>query len=108
MIAARVQVPGVRIDPVNASVHIINPLAFYGQACDQAYNGITAARIRMADLVAAAGPSAVIVAGDFNSTPDMRQFRDLLTDGYRDAVDQIGAGGGRRSPRTQCFANYRH
>ncbi|GJF08875.1 hypothetical protein NGTWS0302_29360 [Mycolicibacterium cyprinidarum] len=32
MIAARVQVPGVRIDPVVASVHITNPLAFYGRA----------------------------------------------------------------------------
>jgi len=92
MIAARVQFPGVRIDPVVASVHIINPLAFYGRAFDQWRSGIAAAQVRMAGLADAAGPGAVIVAGDFNSTPDMRQFRDLLTGGYRDAVDQIGAG----------------
>lgn len=35
MIAARVQIPGVRVDPVIASVHITNPLAFYGRAFDQ-------------------------------------------------------------------------
>ena len=46
----------------------------------------------MDDFADAAGPAAVIVAGDFNSTPDMRQFRDLLTNGYRDAVEQTGAG----------------
>ncbi|MGB1226237.1 MAG: endonuclease/exonuclease/phosphatase family protein, partial [Mycobacterium sp.] len=52
---------------------------------------------------ATAGPGAVIVAGDFNSTPDMRQFRDLLTDGYRDAVDQIGAGWGPTFPSRPLF-----
>ena len=40
----------------------------------------------------AAGPGSVIAAGDFNSTPDMGQFGHLLTDGYRDAVEQTGAG----------------
>ncbi len=32
------------------------------------------------------------VGGDYNSTTDMRQFRDLLTDGYHDAVEQTGSG----------------
>ena len=36
--------------------------------------------------------AAVIIGGDYNSTPDMRQFRDLLTNGYRDAVQQTGSG----------------
>jgi endonuclease/exonuclease/phosphatase (EEP) superfamily protein YafD len=44
------------------------------------------------NFAAAAGPGAVIVGGDYNSTPDMRQFRDLLTDGYHDAVEQTGSG----------------
>jgi endonuclease/exonuclease/phosphatase (EEP) superfamily protein YafD len=39
-----------------------------------------------------AGSSAIIVAGDFNSTYDMRPFRRLLDEGYRDAVEQAGAG----------------
>ncbi len=103
MIAARVQVPGVAIDPVIASVHIINPLALYGQAFDQWQNGIAAAKVRMADLAATAGPGAVIVAGDFNSTPDMRQFRDLLSDGYRDAVDQTGVARGPTFPSRPVF-----
>lgn len=92
MIAARVQIPGVRVDPVVASVHIINPLAFYGRAFDEWRRGIAAAQERMAGLAEAAGAGAVIVAGDFNSTPDMWQFRELLNDGYRDAVEQTGAG----------------
>ena len=92
MIAARVQVPGVRVDPVVASVHIMNPLAFYGRAFSKWRSGIAAAKVRMAGLADTVGAGAVIVAGDFNSTPDMRQFRDLLVDGYRDAVEQTGAG----------------
>ena len=82
----------LRIDPVVASVHIINPLAFYWTAFDEWRGGIVAAKARMEGLAEIAGVGAVIDGGDFNSTPDMRQFRDLLTNGYQDAVDQTGAG----------------
>jgi endonuclease/exonuclease/phosphatase (EEP) superfamily protein YafD len=51
-----------------------------------------ATKAELAGYADKAGPAAVIVAGDFNATPDMRQFRDLLTDGYRDAVNQTGTG----------------
>lgn len=34
----------------------------------------------------------VIVSGDFNAGYTQRQYRDLLTDGYADAADQVGAG----------------
>ena len=50
------------------------------------------AKAQLDNFALAAGPAAVIVGGDYNSTPDMRQFRDLLTNGYEDAVNQIGAG----------------
>jgi endonuclease/exonuclease/phosphatase (EEP) superfamily protein YafD len=50
------------------------------------------------DFAETAGPAAVIVAGDFNRTPDMRQFRDLLTNGFGDAVEQTGAGFGPTFP----------
>lgn len=46
----------------------------------------------------------VIVSGDFNASYTQRQYRDLLTDGYADAADQVGAGllptmpAGRRLP----------
>ena len=33
----------------------------------------------------------MIVPGDFNSTLDMRPFRDLLRHGYKDAAEQAGA-----------------
>ena len=51
----------------------------------------------------AADPGAVAVAGDFNSTPGMRQFRDLLSNGYRDAVEQTGAGYAPTLPVTPLF-----
>jgi endonuclease/exonuclease/phosphatase (EEP) superfamily protein YafD len=34
----------------------------------------------------------VIVAGDFNATVDMKPFRRLLHNGFRDAAEQSGAG----------------
>ncbi|MFF0814839.1 endonuclease/exonuclease/phosphatase family protein, partial [Rhodococcus sp. NPDC003318] len=34
----------------------------------------------------------VIAVGDFNASWPQRQYRDLLTDGYTDAADQVGAG----------------
>ncbi len=46
----------------------------------------------LSDVAAEAGDGAVAVGGDFNSTIDMRQFRELLTHGYRDAVWQAGSG----------------
>ncbi|WP_268968780.1 endonuclease/exonuclease/phosphatase family protein [Mycolicibacterium austroafricanum] len=55
----------------------------------------------MADAVR---DGAVIAAGDFNSTPDMRQFRDLVTDGYRDAVRHTGAGFALTFPSDTAFA----
>ena len=98
MVAARVDVAGVQVDPIVASVHVMNPLTFYGRAFDGWLAGITAAKDRMEGLSAEAGEGAVIAAGDFNSTPDMRQFRQLLKNGYRDAVAQTGSGIGPTYP----------
>lgn len=93
MAAARLKVPGVGIDPVVGSVHIISPVAADGRPSFGAWrSGITSLRAQLGRFADAAGPGTVVVAGDFNSTPDMRQFRDLLTNGYRDVVDQTGAG----------------
>ena len=88
----RLRVPGVRFDPLVASVHVISPVASDADSFGSWRIGITATKAKLDDFAEAAGPAAVIVAGDFNSTPDMRQFRDLLTNGYRDAVEQTGAG----------------
>jgi len=55
-------------------------------------NGMADAKAQLDNFAAAAGPGAVIIGGDCNSTPDMRQFRDLLTNGHHDAVEQTGSG----------------
>ncbi len=51
---------------------------------------------RMADLVgsltAGGGSSGLLIGGDFNATPDHRQFRGVLGRGVADAADQAGAG----------------
>jgi endonuclease/exonuclease/phosphatase (EEP) superfamily protein YafD len=92
MAAARVDVPGVRFDPLVASVHITSPVASKRNTVDQWRIGIGAVKTAMSAFAVATDPGAVIVAGDFNSTPDERQFRDLMANGYRDAVEQTGGG----------------
>ena len=44
------------------------------------------------EMRTAAGRTNVVVSGDFNASYPQRQYRDLLTDGYTDAADQVGAG----------------
>jgi endonuclease/exonuclease/phosphatase (EEP) superfamily protein YafD len=90
--AAQVRIPGVRFDPVLAGVHVFSPVADRMNNIEGWRNEMAGAQAQLDNLAAAAGPGAVIVGGDYNSTPDVRQFRDLLTDGYRDAVDQAGSG----------------
>lgn len=92
VIAARARVPGVRVPPVIASMHIFSPVADGSNNVDRWRSDLVSAGSRLDDLAAAAGQGSVIVGGDFNSTPDVKQFRDLLTDGYRDAVEQSGSG----------------
>lgn len=92
MVTARVDIADVRVDSLVASVHAMNPLTFYGRAFDGWLPGISVAKDRMEGLAIKAGHGAVIIAGDFNSTPDMRQFRQLLTTWYRDAFVQRGSG----------------
>ncbi len=89
MLSATLQVPGAVADPVVLAAHIVGPWP----------HPIGAWRREMAQLpetlrsaAEIAGPGAVIVAGDFNATSDMRPFRQLLSGGFRDAVDQSGAG----------------
>jgi endonuclease/exonuclease/phosphatase (EEP) superfamily protein YafD len=103
IVAARLHIPGVRLDPLVASVHVMSPLAFDENTFNQWRSGIIATKASLADFAAATDPGAVIVAGDFNSTPDMRQFRDLLTNGYRDAVQQTGAGFAPTFPSNEWF-----
>lgn len=92
MAAARLEVPGVPVKPLVAGVHLINPTGFDFTAFSEWRMAILGTKTQLAQFAEQAGAGAVIVAGDFNATPDMRQFRDLLTGGYRDAVQQTRAG----------------
>ena len=92
MPAARLSVPGVAIKPVLASTHVMSPVAGDENTVADWGEGMAAAKAQLGNFAQAAGAGTVIVGGDYNSTPDMRQFRDLLTDGYRDAVEESGAG----------------
>lgn len=94
LVAARLRVPGVSVEPTLVSVHLMSPIAGDENTFADWNRKITAARSEFAAYAEAAGPAAVIIAGDFNSTVDMRQFRDLLDVGYQEAVRQTGAGFG--------------
>jgi endonuclease/exonuclease/phosphatase (EEP) superfamily protein YafD len=89
LVVARVRVPGVRNDVLFASVHVAAPVP---NRIDDWRAGLVELTGGLDELSAAGLGGAVIVAGDYNSTPDMRNFRDLLTNGYQDAVDASGAG----------------
>jgi endonuclease/exonuclease/phosphatase (EEP) superfamily protein YafD len=49
---------------------------------------------RFGALLSSSSTDKIVIRGDIGgrSTPDMRQFRDLPTDGYHDAVEQTGSG----------------
>ena len=90
--AARIEVPNVLNDPLIASVRVMSPVAGDTNTVEDWGNGMAGAKAQLDNFAHEAGPAAVIVGGDYNSTPDMRQFRDLLTNGYHDAVQQTGSG----------------
>ncbi len=67
-----------------AAVHPLAPGPYDHSGRDEDYS------VLRATLAAIPGP--VVVAGDFNATRDQAPFRDLESDGFRDAADQAGAG----------------
>jgi endonuclease/exonuclease/phosphatase (EEP) superfamily protein YafD len=48
--------------------------------------------------IAARTDGPIIAGADLNATSDMREFRALLTGGYRDGAEQAGAGRTRTHP----------
>ncbi|WP_431237385.1 endonuclease/exonuclease/phosphatase family protein [Mycolicibacterium aichiense] len=104
--AARVEMPGLRFEPLLASAHVYSPVAGDTNTVAEWRGGMASAKVQLDNFARTAGPAAVIIGGDYNSTPDMRQFRDLLTNGYRDAVQESGSGfaptfpSNRRYPRS--------
>jgi endonuclease/exonuclease/phosphatase (EEP) superfamily protein YafD len=86
-ISVKLRVPGVPIDPTVVVFHLASPVHINDWCRDIE---LLPTALRDADQRAAGG--SVIVAGDFNSTMDMRPFREALPHGYSDAADQAGAG----------------
>ena len=97
---ARIRVPSVAIAPTVLGVHLaapwVQPLQYFRDDLARFPTTLQAAGRN-------AGSGAVIVAGDLNSTYDMRPFRRLLDEGYRDAAEQAGAGLTRSFPATAWF-----
>lgn len=87
-VAARLEIPGVTTRPVVASVHLSPPWPMPVEEWRHDVARLPATLTRLADT---AGDAAVLIAGDFNSTTDMAQFRNALPDDYHDAADQAGA-----------------
>jgi endonuclease/exonuclease/phosphatase (EEP) superfamily protein YafD len=81
----KLRVPGCPVDPTVVAMHLESPLDIADWRADLA---VLPSVLRDADRWA--GRGCVIVAGDFNSTRDMRPFRDGLA-GYADAAGQAGA-----------------
>ena len=83
-LAVTLRVPGCDRDPTVVAVHLASPVDIVRWRADLA---VLPSILR--DVDARADGGAVIVAGDFNSTHDMRPFRDGLA-GYADAAVQAG------------------
>lgn len=101
--AALVDVPGLRYKPLLASVHVDSPIAGDTNTVAEWRSGMSGAKVQLDKFARIAGPAAVIIGGDYNSTPDMRQFRDLLTNGYLDAAEQSGSGFAPTFPSDRKF-----
>jgi endonuclease/exonuclease/phosphatase (EEP) superfamily protein YafD len=88
-LSARIQVPGISIDPTVVVAHVPGPWPSPIDSWRRDLDRLPATLLEVAEQT---GGGSVIVAGDFNSTTDMRPFRGLLRNGYRDAAEQSGAG----------------
>jgi endonuclease/exonuclease/phosphatase (EEP) superfamily protein YafD len=87
LVVARLQVPGVANAPTAVALHVYGP---YPSAQTARWN----AEIRRMRgvLRALRTRTPTLVGGDFNATPDIAQFRSILSGGYADAEDQAGSG----------------
>lgn len=88
-VSARIRVAGSSLDPTVLVVHLSGP---WPQPIEGWRRDIARLAVTLDEVAEGTGGGAVIVAGDMNSTIDMRPFRDLLRNGYRDAAEQSGAG----------------
>ncbi|MGE2722813.1 endonuclease/exonuclease/phosphatase family protein [Mycolicibacterium celeriflavum] len=95
MLHTQILVPGARFDVSVLAVHLAAPLV---RPLSRFQGDIGRLQETLRELARTEGSGAVVVAGDFNATYDMRPFRMLLDEGYRDAAEQSGAGLTRSYP----------
>lgn len=88
-LTARIRIAGVSVDPTVVVAHLAGPWPHPVYDWRRDLNRLP---VTLSQVGEQAGSGAVIVAGDLNSTTDMRPFRALLRNGYRDAAEQSGAG----------------
>ena len=89
MVRARVRVPGTVRDTSLLTVHLDAP---WPRPIAGWHHDYSRFPDTLNDLAAQASSAPIVVGGDFNATIDMLPFRELLTNGYRDAAEQAGAG----------------
>jgi endonuclease/exonuclease/phosphatase (EEP) superfamily protein YafD len=89
MVSARIKVEGVQVDPAVLVAHLLPP---WPNPINEFRSDMERMQKTLRDLAESVGAGSAIVAGDFNSTPDMREFRHLLRNGFHDASPQAGAG----------------
>lgn len=88
-VSSRLRIDGVKTDLTVASVHLASP---WPRQIDGWRRDLDELPSILAELAAVAQGGSIIIGGDFNATIDMRPFRRLLDNGYRDASEQAGAG----------------
>jgi endonuclease/exonuclease/phosphatase (EEP) superfamily protein YafD len=88
-LSAQVRVTGVTTNPTIVVAHIPGPWPY---PIDNWRRDLDRLPTTLREIAERANRGAVILAADVNSTTDMRPFRALLHDGYRDAAEQSGAG----------------
>jgi endonuclease/exonuclease/phosphatase (EEP) superfamily protein YafD len=88
-LTAQIRVTGVSTDPTVVVAHLPGPWPYPIDAWRRDFDLLP---VTLSEVGEQAGAGCVIVAGDVNSTTDMRPFRALLRNGYRDAAEQSGAG----------------
>ena len=89
LVSAQVRIAGMSTDTTVVVAHITGP---WPQPIDGWRRDLDRLPVTLVEVAEQTGGGSVIVAGDLNSTTDMRPFRNLLRNGYRDAAEQSGAG----------------
>lgn len=88
VVTTRLRIDGVTPDPTVASVHLASPWPHPVDGWRRDLDEFPS----ILDALTAQSDGSILIGGDFNATIDMHPFRRLLTDGYRDASGQAGAG----------------